>query len=116
MAGARRVLRPTKRGRWKAVPAVLSPLRMRLPPRLKFSPDWALKSRAMRLLLARYWRARLAAADDVFAVMRLTEEARGRIEHRTYPAGHMMYVHEPSRLAQSADLASFVRRASGLSA
>ena len=56
------------------------------------------------------------AADDVFAVMRLTEEARGRIEHRTYPAGHMMYVHEPSRLAQSADLASFVRRASGLSA
>jgi len=48
--------------------------------------------------------------------MRLTEEARGRIEHRTYPAGHMMYVHEPSRLAQSADLASFVRRASGLEA
>ena len=57
-----------------------------------------------------------SAADDVFALMRLTDEARGRIEHRTYPAGHMMYVHEPSRLAQSADLAAFVRRASGLEA
>jgi len=54
-----------------------------------------------------------AAADDVLAKMRLTPEQRDRIEHRTYPAGHMMYVHEPSRLAQSADLAAFVRRASG---
>ncbi len=55
-----------------------------------------------------------AAADEVFAKLRLTEQARARIEHRTYPAGHMMYVHEPSRLAQSADLAAFVRRASGV--
>ena len=54
-----------------------------------------------------------AAADEVFAKLRLTDQARSRIEHRTYPAGHMMYVHEPSRLAQSADLAAFVRRASG---
>ena len=30
-----------------------------------------------------------------------------------YEAGHMMYVHEPSRVRQSADLADFVRRASG---
>lgn len=49
----------------------------------------------------------------MFAKLRLTDQARSRIEHRTYPAGHMMYVHEPSRLAQSADLAAFVRRASG---
>ena len=34
--------------------------------------------------------------------------ARERIETRTYPAGHMMYVHPESRLAQSADLAAFV--------
>ncbi|GAA1864849.1 S10 family peptidase [Myceligenerans crystallogenes] len=37
---------------------------------------------------------------------------RERIETRTYPAGHMMYVDEESRLAQSADLAAFVERAS----
>ncbi|MBK8468794.1 MAG: peptidase S10 [Candidatus Phosphoribacter sp.] len=54
-----------------------------------------------------------AAADEVLAKLRLTEQQRARIEHRTYPAGHMMYVHEPSRIAQSADLAAFVRRASG---
>mgnify|MGYP001227051341 FL=1 len=53
-----------------------------------------------------------SAAEDVFARMRLTDEQRTRIEHRHYPAGHMMYVHEPSRIAQSADLAAFVRRTS----
>ncbi len=35
------------------------------------------------------------------------------IEHHYYEAGHMMYVHEPSRLRQSEDLADFVRRSSG---
>lgn len=40
-------------------------------------------------------------------------EARERIETAEYPTGHMMYVHEPSRIQQSADLADFVRRASG---
>ncbi|MCH7229294.1 peptidase S10 [Glycomyces sp. L485] len=39
-------------------------------------------------------------------------EARERIETKSYPAGHMMYVHEPSRVQQSADLADFVGRAS----
>lgn len=53
-----------------------------------------------------------AAAHDVFARMRLAPEQRERIEHKYYPAGHMMYVHEPSRVQQSADLADFVRRAS----
>ncbi|THV30247.1 S10 family peptidase [Glycomyces paridis] len=37
---------------------------------------------------------------------------RSRIETRTYPAGHMMYIHEESRVRQSADLADFVRRVS----
>ncbi len=54
-----------------------------------------------------------AAAEDVFARLRLTAEQRSRIEQHTYPAGHMMYVHEPTRVRQSADLADFVRRASG---
>jgi len=51
------------------------------------------------------------AAEDVFAKLRLTAADHERIEHRYYEAGHMMYVHEPSRLQQSADLADFVRRA-----
>ncbi|MCP2263344.1 S10 family peptidase [Promicromonospora thailandica] len=37
---------------------------------------------------------------------------RERIETRVYPAGHMMYIHPESRVAQAADLADFVRRAS----
>jgi carboxypeptidase C (cathepsin A) len=37
---------------------------------------------------------------------------RDRIETRVYPAGHMMYIHPESRVAQAADLADFVRRAS----
>ena len=36
-----------------------------------------------------------------------------RITWDYYEAGHMMYVHEPSRLQQSADLAAFVQRVSG---
>jgi carboxypeptidase C (cathepsin A) len=52
------------------------------------------------------------AAEDVFAHLRIPDELRANIEHRYYEAGHMMYVHEPSRLQQSADLADFVTRAS----
>ncbi len=53
------------------------------------------------------------AAEDVIAHLRLPDELRANIEHAYYEAGHMMYVHEPSRLKQSKDLADFVRRASG---
>lgn len=53
------------------------------------------------------------AAQDVVAHLRLPDELRANIEHRYYPAGHMMYVHEQSRLQQSKDLADFVTRASG---
>lgn len=52
------------------------------------------------------------AAEDVLAHLRIPEELRANIEHRYYEAGHMMYVHEPSRLQQSEDLADFVTRAS----
>jgi carboxypeptidase C (cathepsin A) len=53
------------------------------------------------------------AAEDVVAHLRLPAELRANIEHRYYEAGHMMYVHEPSRRRQSADLADFVTRSTG---
>ncbi|MER6944427.1 peptidase S10 [Nonomuraea sp. NPDC000554] len=49
------------------------------------------------------------AAEHTFARLPVPAELRGNIEFRYYEAGHMMYVHEPSRLRQSADLAAFVR-------
>lgn len=52
------------------------------------------------------------AAEHVFAHLRIPASEQNRIEWAYYEAGHMMYVHEPSRLQQSADLIDFVRRAS----
>ncbi|HYS36699.1 MAG TPA: peptidase S10 [Pseudonocardiaceae bacterium] len=49
------------------------------------------------------------AAEYVLAHLAIPDELRGNIELAYYPAGHMMYVHEPSRLRQSADLAEFIR-------
>ena len=51
------------------------------------------------------------AAEDVIAHLQIPQELRANIEHAYYPAGHMMYVHEPSRVRQSHDIADFVRRA-----
>ena len=48
------------------------------------------------------------AAEHTVAHLALPEELRGNLEFRYFEAGHMMYVHEPSRLAQSAQLAQFV--------
>ena len=48
------------------------------------------------------------AAEHAFAHLQIPEHLRGNIEMRYYPAGHMTYVHEPSRVRQSADLAAFV--------
>ena len=53
------------------------------------------------------------AAEDVVAHLQIPDGLRSNIEHAHYEAGHMMYVHEPSRLAQSRDLAGFVQRACG---
>jgi carboxypeptidase C (cathepsin A) len=50
------------------------------------------------------------AAEDVVAHLAIPDELRGNIEHAYYEAGHMMYVHEPSRVKQSKDLAEFVTR------
>ncbi|GAB3871119.1 peptidase S10 [Kibdelosporangium lantanae] len=52
------------------------------------------------------------AADHVLAHLAIPAELTGNIEVRYYPAGHMMYVHEESRLRQSADLAAFVEASS----
>ncbi|MPQ97035.1 peptidase S10 [Modestobacter sp. I12A-02628] len=51
------------------------------------------------------------AAEHVMAHLRVPPAALDRVEWAYYEAGHMMYVHEPSRLQQSADLADFVTRA-----
>ncbi|GAA4725858.1 peptidase S10 [Pedococcus ginsenosidimutans] len=53
-------------------------------------------------------------AEDVVAHLEIPESLRSNLEHAYYEAGHMMYVHEPSRVQQSRDLADFVTRASGL--
>jgi carboxypeptidase C (cathepsin A) len=48
------------------------------------------------------------AAEHAFAHLEIPEHLRTNVEMRYYEAGHMMYVHEPSRVRQSADLAAFV--------
>ena len=52
------------------------------------------------------------AARDTFAHLDVPAELLESIEHAYYEAGHMMYVHEPSRVQQSADLTAFIRSAS----
>ncbi|UQS27222.1 hypothetical protein L1857_32680 [Amycolatopsis thermalba] len=52
------------------------------------------------------------AAEHVLAHLQIPENLRSNIESAYYPAGHMMYVHEPSRVQQSKDLADFVRSSS----
>ena len=49
------------------------------------------------------------AAEHVLARLAIPEELRENIDVRYYSAGHMMYVHDESRVQQSADLAAFVR-------
>ncbi len=51
-------------------------------------------------------------AQDVFAHLDVPATVLDNVEHRFYEAGHMMYLHEPSRVQQSKDIADFVRRAS----
>lgn len=54
-----------------------------------------------------------AAAEHVFAHLRVPPSSAESFMCRYYEAGHMMYVHEPSRVAQSAHLAEFVAWATG---
>jgi carboxypeptidase C (cathepsin A) len=48
------------------------------------------------------------SAEHTMAHLKVPEQLRANIEFRYYEAGHMMYLHEPSRIAQSEHLASFV--------
>jgi carboxypeptidase C (cathepsin A) len=48
------------------------------------------------------------AAEHSFAHLQIPAELAGNIDYSYYEAGHMMYLHEPSRLAQSQALATFV--------
>jgi carboxypeptidase C (cathepsin A) len=52
-----------------------------------------------------------AGSDYVVAHLAIPDELRANIDLAYYEAGHMMYVHEPSRLQQSAHLADFIRSA-----
>ncbi|HVK24748.1 MAG TPA: peptidase S10 [Actinokineospora sp.] len=52
------------------------------------------------------------ATEHTLAHLPIPAELRDNIEVAYYPAGHMMYVHEPSRIQQSKDIAAFVKRAS----
>ena len=52
------------------------------------------------------------AAEHVLAHLQIPEELRENIDTAYYPAGHMMYVHEPTRVQQAKDLAKFVKNAS----
>ncbi len=49
------------------------------------------------------------AAEHDLAHLAIPAELTENIEFAYYEAGHMMYLHEPSRLAQSEQLATFVR-------
>lgn len=51
------------------------------------------------------------ATEYTFAHMQLAPELRDHVTMRYYPAGHMMYVHEPSLHALKADLAAFLEAA-----
>jgi carboxypeptidase C (cathepsin A) len=48
------------------------------------------------------------AAEHSFAHLAIPPELAANVDFSYYEAGHMMYLHEPSRLAQSEQLAGFV--------
>ena len=51
------------------------------------------------------------AAEHSFAHLQIPAELTANIDYSYYEAGHMMYLHEPSRIAQSDQLARFVQQA-----
>ncbi|WP_022873678.1 S10 family peptidase [Nesterenkonia alba] len=54
-----------------------------------------------------------AASEYVLDHLRIPESARENFVRKYYEAGHMMYVHQPSRVEQSEDLAAFVAWSTG---
>lgn len=55
------------------------------------------------------------AAEHTMAHLAIPEQLRGNISMHYYDAGHMMYLHESSRVAQAVHLADFVTRENGRS-
>ncbi|WP_239153411.1 S10 family peptidase [Virgisporangium aliadipatigenens] len=53
------------------------------------------------------------ATEQTVAKLAIPDELRGNIEFQYFEAGHMMYIHEPSRLAQSEALRAFVSPPAG---
>src|SRR4029077_427824 len=53
------------------------------------------------------------AADPSFSHLAIPAELAANIDYSYYEAGHMMYLHEPSRLAQAEQLAQFVQQQRG---
>lgn len=54
------------------------------------------------------------ATEHTLARLKIPRELTDNIEVKYYPAGHMMYVHEESRIQQAADLAAFIDGSSNL--
>lgn len=52
------------------------------------------------------------ATEAMMNALRLDKALRDHVEHKYYPAGHMMYVNESSLKAMKADLADFMARTS----
>lgn len=55
------------------------------------------------------------AAEQTLAQLSIPDDLRANIHRSYYPAGHMMYVHDESRVQQSQDLAAFVQAAANRS-
>ena len=72
---------------------------MRTNPALRVQVACGYHDAATPHFAAEYTMNRLAIGPELYA----------NIEYKYYEAGHMMYVHEESRLRQSADIAAFVR-------
>jgi carboxypeptidase C (cathepsin A) len=56
------------------------------------------------------------ATEYMLSHLRLSSRLASHIESRYYPAGHMMYLHEPSLVRMKADIAPFITAGAGESA
>ena len=99
---------PTRCTRGRTRSSRAAPSRSPASCRRPCAPTRTCGARGLRLPRRRH--ARTTAAEHMLAHLRVPAELRANIEVCYYEAGHMMYVHEPSRLQQSKDLAAFITR------
>ena len=52
----------------------------------------------------------LLATEYMMSHLLLEKKLRDHVEMKYYPAGHMMYIHEPSLKSFKADIAAFIDR------